>query len=255
MFIKYKALNVINILILVTTIILAAQKAESSFGIILNFDDGYSGVYENAFPIMQEHNIPGVLFAVIRTIGSKNHLSLEEIKELKKAGWEIGSHTVNHSNLEMLTHNGLIQEIADSCKKLKEHGLLNEKYASFCTPMFKWNQDIKKIAAKNYQLIRSKKIFIVKNENSNSPVNTVHELPGVLLKIIVKETSLKKITAWINEAQEQNIPLILVFHNIAEGGNEYYFSPKKFTAFIELIQEYPVITFENLYNNYINILP
>src|SRR5690554_848907 len=201
MIIKNKFLNVISVLALITIIILTAQEAESSFRIILNFDDGYTGVYKNAFPVMQAYNIPGVLFAVIRTIGSENHLSLEEINELKKAGWEIGSHTINHSNLEMLTYDGLIQEIAVSRKKFQKLGLLTDNYASFCTPMFKWNQDIKEIAVENYQLIRSKKLFVVINENSDSPVNTVHELPGILLKIIVKETSLGKITAWIDEAQ------------------------------------------------------
>lgn len=247
--------KILLLLVFFLTILFPGKNIQAEFKIILNFDDGYQGVYDKAYPLMRQYNIPGVLYVIVRTIGSENHLSLEQLRELKKAGWEIGSHTIHHSNLEMLTPQGLFQEIASSRLQLQQLGLIENSYASFCTPMSKWNQDIKKIAAEHYQIVRGKKLFVFPNNQSLNTTNSssipeadiTSTIGEVIPKIVVQETAITVFQKWLEEAIEDNIPLVLVFHDIVEGGNEYSFPPEKFKEVINLIKDYSVITFQELY--------
>ena len=100
--------------------------------VVVTFDDGYEGTEKNALPVMQEHGMRGVLFAVAGRIGKKNdwdqisggpNLKLmgeAEIERLLAAGWELGAHTVSHPRLTRLSPKEAEQEIRLSKKILEE---------------------------------------------------------------------------------------------------------------------------------------
>ncbi len=67
--------------------------------ILITFDDGDVDVYENAFPIMQKYGFTGVFYLVANYVGQPDYISVAQIKEMTKAGWEIGSHSLNHIDL------------------------------------------------------------------------------------------------------------------------------------------------------------
>jgi peptidoglycan/xylan/chitin deacetylase (PgdA/CDA1 family) len=69
--------------------------------IVITFDDGHLSVYENAFPIMQEHGFIGVTYVVGNYIGGENFKTAEQILELVDAGWEVGSHGFTHTDLSI----------------------------------------------------------------------------------------------------------------------------------------------------------
>lgn len=83
--------------------------------ILITFDDGYLNNYEDGFPILKEFGFPATLFVVVQTVGWENNwhnpasevrikmVSWNQLKELRAAGWEIGSHTMNHPRLPTLT--------------------------------------------------------------------------------------------------------------------------------------------------------
>jgi len=89
--------------------------------VIITFDDAYSSVYENAFPILQRYNFTATIFVITRFIGNVNqwdysfqrtsHCDHAQLQILNEAGWEIGSHTVNHLNLKTLSDNQLWYEL------------------------------------------------------------------------------------------------------------------------------------------------
>ncbi len=64
-------------------------------GVSLHFGD-YEKVFTEAFPILRQYQVPATAFIVTGRIGQPNYMTLEQIKELAKNGWEIGSHTVTH---------------------------------------------------------------------------------------------------------------------------------------------------------------
>lgn len=82
--------------------------------VLITFDDGYANNYDNAFPILRDFGFKAVLYVVVQTVGWENTwhdpksetrinmVSWAQLKELQKAGWEIGSHTMNHRNLEKI---------------------------------------------------------------------------------------------------------------------------------------------------------
>lgn len=92
-----------------------AQLVREDFSIphpiVITFDDGYSDVYENAYPIMQKYGFSGTLFVIDKFIGKSGYLDLTMIKKLAEEGWEIGGHSRTHKNLAALDEKALKQEI------------------------------------------------------------------------------------------------------------------------------------------------
>ncbi|HEX8992833.1 MAG TPA: polysaccharide deacetylase family protein [Anaerolineales bacterium] len=67
--------------------------------ILLTFDDGNEDNYANAFPIMQKYGFTGVLYIVVQYMNLPNYLTADQIMEMAKAGWEVGSHSETHRDL------------------------------------------------------------------------------------------------------------------------------------------------------------
>jgi peptidoglycan/xylan/chitin deacetylase (PgdA/CDA1 family) len=76
--------------------------------------------------------VKGTVFQVVGSVGGPNdwdvnlapkrvkHLSWGQIKELVKAGFEMGSHTITHRDLTRLAPRDLALELADSKKALED---------------------------------------------------------------------------------------------------------------------------------------
>jgi peptidoglycan/xylan/chitin deacetylase (PgdA/CDA1 family) len=94
---------------------------EKDSGVLLTFDDGFVDLYEFAFPLLMEENIPALIFVVSGYAGRRNywdvnmgkpftHLSWSKIKEMHKYGISIGSHSHFHpdysrSPADMVKHD------------------------------------------------------------------------------------------------------------------------------------------------------
>lgn len=109
---------------------LALNTEERKHSIVCTFDDGYVGLLHNAMPIMNEFNFTATVFVCTDYIGHCNdwnykdkevrqHLSIEELYELKKHGWEIGSHGVTHRSLLRLNDEELTMELEESKRILE----------------------------------------------------------------------------------------------------------------------------------------
>ncbi len=68
--------------------------------VVISFDDGYQSFYEIAYPILKKFDFKATLFVYTDFIGNgKNALNWKQLRELKAQGFEIGSHSVSHSDL------------------------------------------------------------------------------------------------------------------------------------------------------------
>lgn len=124
--------------------------------ISINFDDSYQCIYRNAFPILQEMNIPATFFVITDYIGRKNmwdvklskdrakHLDDLQIKELIRYGWELGSHTRSHRCLTLLARDELIKEIKLSKEELENR--FGVKVRSLSVPFGRLNQRVIELA-------------------------------------------------------------------------------------------------------------
>jgi peptidoglycan/xylan/chitin deacetylase (PgdA/CDA1 family) len=68
--------------------------------VVITIDDGYRSAYSIAFPILKRYEFTATLFIYTDFVGvSKTAITWEQLRHMKNEGFEIGSHTVSHSDL------------------------------------------------------------------------------------------------------------------------------------------------------------
>lgn len=103
--------------------------------IVITFDDGYKDNYDFAYPIMKKYGFTGTVFVVTKATGNTNFFDVEkklqpenimmdwnQIRELDRAGFTIGSHTVDSPHLADVAPEVARYEIEES-KRALEQGL------------------------------------------------------------------------------------------------------------------------------------
>jgi peptidoglycan/xylan/chitin deacetylase (PgdA/CDA1 family) len=121
--------------------------------VMITFDDGHKYVYEQAFPIMKKYNFKGIAFLIaicVREKPSKRLLTIEQIKGLMNAGWEIGSHTLTHVNLRTVSLDVAEKEIHESKMRLEK--ILNIPINTIAYPFGGFNDDVINITKKYYSM-------------------------------------------------------------------------------------------------------
>lgn len=119
---------------------LVSGEAEGKI-VAVTFDDGYRSVLELAQPILAAEGFPGTLFVPTRWIGAGQPMSWagidqwigtehepeltpmswDEVRALRDAGWEIGSHTRSHPKLSLVdSDRQLAVELVDSRRRCEE---------------------------------------------------------------------------------------------------------------------------------------
>lgn len=104
--------------------------------IVLTFDDGYADNYVYAFPILKKLKMNAVFF-VITDLRDGWYMSWDQLRELAKAGMEIGSHSKTHTDLSQLSLQALAEELSASKTKLQKELGINSMFLSY--PSGKYN--------------------------------------------------------------------------------------------------------------------
>ncbi|WP_022948499.1 polysaccharide deacetylase family protein [Methylohalobius crimeensis] len=119
----------------------------------ITFDDGFVGVLEHAWPILQERGIPATLFPVSGYTGRTNEwmrhsrfprralLSAAQLRLLAEEGMAIGSHTRTHARLTEIQPEQAETEISRSKNELEE--LLQTRVSHFAYPYGRFNRSVR----------------------------------------------------------------------------------------------------------------
>lgn len=101
-------------------------------GVIVTFDDGEKSIYNYAFPLLKKFGIKAVVFLIVAYVGKRNvwditltgkhvqHLTWDEVLEMKDYGILFGSHTMRHRNLTKLNKEELEYELFESKRIIED---------------------------------------------------------------------------------------------------------------------------------------
>lgn len=123
---------------------LRGERALPRRAVVLTFDDGYENFYTHAFPVLARYRFPAVVYVLSGLVGQTARwyardgrepprlLARDQIRELRRAGIEIGSHGVAHVRLAEATPEEAREELTRSKAELED--LLGEEVRHFCYP-------------------------------------------------------------------------------------------------------------------------
>lgn len=110
------------------------QKPLYKKSCIITFDDGYEGVYENAYPIAQKYNIPFTIFVIVDNMEKNETITWMQAKEMEESGLvTIASHSINHPEFTKLSVEEATNNVKESYKIIEEK-LGNKKTKIFTYP-------------------------------------------------------------------------------------------------------------------------
>jgi len=89
--------------------------------VILVFDDGYSEVYQLAFPLLKQHGFGATIATITGAVDHPSYLTWDQVKEMSDSGIEFVSHSVTHGNLAAMSRDDLRKELGDSRKALEDN--------------------------------------------------------------------------------------------------------------------------------------
>ena len=108
--------------------------------IVLTFDDGYADMYTTAYPILRAHNFKGVAYIVSGFVGSKQNVSVDQVKEMDANGIQIGAHTFSHADLTKVGDAELHRQLFDSKASLE--AWVGHPVVDFCYPAGQFNAKV-----------------------------------------------------------------------------------------------------------------
>ena len=91
--------------------------------VVLTFDDGYEDNYTTLLPMLEERHMTAVVYMVTNSIGRKDYLSWNQLRDMQARGIEIGSHTANHQPLTSLDREKQAEEMKLSKLLMEWNGL------------------------------------------------------------------------------------------------------------------------------------
>jgi peptidoglycan/xylan/chitin deacetylase (PgdA/CDA1 family) len=130
-------------------VLLSGNYPSSKIGVTcaVTFDDGYASVFQHAYPVLREFDLPATVYLVTGAVAEeKPRLSNEfdglypgeemltwaQITELASNGITFGSHLVSHKRLPFLSPEDARRELLDSKQTIEDR--LGSSCDRFCYP-------------------------------------------------------------------------------------------------------------------------
>lgn len=102
--------------------------------VAITIDDAFLSVYEKAWPILKQANLPFTLFVATDPIdrGLPDYMSWDQLAEMQAAGVDMGSQAVTHPHMPSQSAEASRQELVGSADRLQE--MLGQRPTLFAYP-------------------------------------------------------------------------------------------------------------------------
>jgi peptidoglycan/xylan/chitin deacetylase (PgdA/CDA1 family) len=130
--------------------------------VVLTFDDGYQNFYSRAAPVLRRLKLPATIFlptgfcAALDRRTEKNSWNPEssmldwgQVTDLSREGFEIGAHSVSHSDLTALATEDARSEIRNSKVELEKR--TGRKADFFAYPYGRWSDAVRAMVKQEYR--------------------------------------------------------------------------------------------------------
>ena len=119
--------------------------------IVLTFDDGDLSLFEQAWPILQQHNMTATIFMLgseDRRFMNRPLMSWQQVVEMSRGGIEFGAHTLSHPDLTQLPTKQIEAEICQS--KAVIENVLGAAISSFAYPFGRYDERSREIVKQHF---------------------------------------------------------------------------------------------------------
>ncbi|MDR0920810.1 MAG: polysaccharide deacetylase family protein [Lactobacillales bacterium] len=158
--------------------VLTENKKPAEKIVWITMDDGYANHYDTAFPILQEYGLKATINLIMDPERISQNLPEERVLEMKNAGIDFQSHTVNHLDLSSLSDEQIHEELAQSKEALDT--LLNQDTKLLCYPAGRFDERVEAEAEKvGYKLAVTTNPGFSGKEDGMYSLTRVRMLPGV----------------------------------------------------------------------------
>jgi peptidoglycan/xylan/chitin deacetylase (PgdA/CDA1 family) len=193
--------------------------------VTLWFDDAWITQYTVAYPMLEKYGYKGALAVPTKLVGVDSYMSWPQVKRMDNAGWEITSHTRNHScTMDRANEDEIESEIGGAKKDLAEMGFDAQNYVSPCgvdSPLMK-NTALK---------------YYISYRTSNPGFNPIPATNNysLLVQTMRNTVSVAQVKLWIKQANDEHKWLIIMFHQLDNSNTEYSVSPETLKAILDEI--------------------
>jgi peptidoglycan/xylan/chitin deacetylase (PgdA/CDA1 family) len=267
---KLFAAGLITFLIIASPLQAMAASAPAPINtgskISFTFDDGYNSAYTQAAPTLAKYGFTGTDYVITGCVGmttapntchadtSKTYMTWAQVQAMQKTyGWEIGSHTVDHSCLASntaadpddcpktsLTTAQVDAELANSKATLAANGI---NATDVATPYGDYNQSVLKEISKYYA---SQRGFADTGYNA-APYNQYI----IRDQIATGSVSVATLEGYVNQAIANKQWLVFSFHDIltkaSKNADDYEYSTANLDALASYVKSksVPVVNVNN----------
>jgi peptidoglycan/xylan/chitin deacetylase (PgdA/CDA1 family) len=210
------------------------KKIFPSGAATLRFDDGWRCIYENALPILEEANLKSTHYIISGCLDDEQfprYMNVDHIQDLAKRGHEIGCHTVSHKHLTAETTHIIKEEIILSKKYLEK---LVGSVETFAYPFGEYDNRVLDVV-KQAGFWGARSIHDGFNEDKTDTLL-------LKCKAVMVKTSISEVKKWIDFSQNNNVWLILMFHQIDNEGREWSSRPETLREVVDYVLDTKITT-------------
>ncbi|OGL39593.1 hypothetical protein A3J32_01700 [Candidatus Saccharibacteria bacterium RIFCSPLOWO2_02_FULL_46_7] len=206
--------------------------------ISVTFDDGWSSIYTSAMPLLQLYGIRTTQYLLSGTNANPSYLGWEQIETIKKAGHELGCHSVDHPNLTALNSDNLLYQVRE-CKT-------TFNYRGYAVPNF-----ASPYGASNKQTLAVIKQFYNSQRNTDADLTNgidEHDINlaanfdryNFISMAVRQSTTIEQIKQAVNYTIANKGWLVLTYHQVDEKDAEFGQNPVTLEKQLAYLSSTPV---------------
>lgn len=195
--------------------------------VVFTFDDGDPSIYSFAFPLMKKTDSTwsATHFLPSSYPGQAEFVTVDQLKEMERGGWETGGHGRTHENLSSVPLDSVEAQVKADFDFLSANGLSHESYAY---AFGNYNAQVQAVVSRYFKNIRTSHDFqyldgVNRRELGGYDVRSEHTADDVIDRV--------------QGARLAGAPIVvLCFHAIlpdTASSPFYWCRQSTFTAFLE----------------------